>query len=390
MNAWIATLLHDVPVAAHALADRALAWAFPGGTDGLGVVVLVLGLQAVLLVLLLAYALVLRARRSIDRRYRQKRFIAWHYLVPAYLANDLGPEFVQHSVKRRDYRLFGEFLRPYLIDVAGTDAQRLSVLLARLGFKAHLRRLLRHRNRWRRAYAAHYCGLIGDHSLAPLVRRALGDRADVVVYQAAEALMRLQDVESIEAVLARMAALSRANRERIGVYLMEFGVHIIPFLIQRLRHQGDPPWLKILMVQALGFHHCVGSTWDIAWLFLHSQDRELRIACVKTLAGLGEPTLLGFFEDLLQSEDPVVQAESARALGQMGGPEHAPALARLLVSQDFWVLKRTVEALARLGLLEAVLAQPRFGADGFSPRAWELIREEQANLDLRNRRGQVA
>lgn len=363
---------------------------FPDGVDGLGLVLLFLASQLALIGLLLGYALLLRLRRRLAARRRAKLYTVWHYLVPAYLSGEIDQMHLAASLARRDYPLFAQFLRPYLVDLAGSDARRLSALLSDLGFKDYLRRFIHHRSPWRRAYALHFFALIEDPEALPIIRNALDDRSEFVVYQAAEALMRLHDFQSIAAVLARVSALSNANRERLAVYMMEFGVQILPVLQQMVREAGAPPWLQVVVLQVLAYHRFTPATWDILYRYLHTTEREVRIACVKALAACGEPTLVGFFEEMLGDRDPVVQAEAAKAIGQMGESHHAAMLARLLLSRDFWVVKHAIGALMRLDMLPWVILQGRYGRAQFSATARALIREELAERVLRRKQGRAA
>ena len=116
----------------------------------------------------------------------------------------------------------------------------------------------------------------------------------------------------------------------------------------------------------------------------------MRIACVKALATSDEPTLIGFFEELIGDPDPVLRAESARAIGSMGSPPHARLLSRLLESDDFWVLRNSVEALIQLGMLGPVLLDRTYGRERFTSRAWSLIREAISERTLRRSMGRVA
>ena len=347
---------------------------------------LVLGyiaVQTALIALLLVYAVCLRLVRRARERRRRRMYTVWHYLVPEFLCGGLDASYLRHSIRPIDFSLFLEFLRPYLLDVAGSDAERLVEFLNNIGQRRYMERRLGSRSPWRRADAVHYLGLTADAETIPLLRKALDDSAEVVVYQAAEALMRLHDFESIDAVLLRVSRLSEANRERISLYLMEFGTEILPVLQEMLRTGQASPWLMVLALQVLAYHRYTAATWEILDLYTRSQDREVRIACAKALAAIGEPTLVGLFEEMIADADPVVQAQAARALGELDEPSHAALLVPLLRSDDFWLLKQVVIALRRIGELERLENASAPACGPFSHRAREVIREELAEQRLR-------
>lgn len=362
----------------------------PAGLDAVTAVLFIIAAQVVLIGALLVWTVALRLVRHGRARRRRQLFTAWHYLVPSFLSGDLDEAFLRHSLRPRDYPLFAEFLRPYLVDLRGSDAALLSRFLTRLGFMTYLRRALRSRSPWRRAWAVHHFALIADPGARPFIRAALEDRAELVANQAAEALMRMQDTDSVEPVLHRLSGLSRGSREWIVLFLMEFGLEAMPVLQAMVRSADSPPWLMVMVLQVLAYHHYTPATWEILYLYLHPPDREVRIACVKALRACGEPTLVGFFEKMLQDHDPVVQAEAAKALGAVGDASHTAMLARLLESDDFWVLRNAVDALLRLEMLPWVILHPRYGRGRFSARARELIREALADHMLHRRARRVA
>lgn len=359
---WAGRWLHD-------------AWAWMLSSPRMDVLLGYIGLQVGLIVLLVAYALLLRALREVRRRRRERLYTAWHYLVPAFLLGELDATYLRHSIRRRDFPLFFGFLRPYLLDLAGSDAQHLIGFLADLGIQEYLARRLRSRWKARRAAAAHDLGLMAGPWAIPLLREALNDPAEPVVVQATEALMRLQDFESIVTALRRVSGFSGFNRQRVSLYLMEAGPEILPALQQQVRALDTPPWLAVQELDVLAHHRHVAATWDVLDLYTRTNNREVRIACAKTLATLGEPTLVGLFEEMLDDPDPVVRSQGAIALGKIGGPQHAQRLVSLLRSDNYWLLQHAVTALDRIGALEQAARDVGQADAAVSPRAREVIRE---------------
>lgn len=355
--------------------------------DGFDLIIAAVLLQFAMLLALILYAILVRIRHALRSRYRNKFRNIWNYLIPAYLSGDIDRMHIYFSLKSRDFPLFGEFVRPYLLDIKGDIHLKLASLLNYLGFHIYLKKLLGDRNPLRRAYAVHFLGLMQDPDTIALTRSALSDRSELVLYQAAEALMRLQDIESMPKVLQRVSDVSRQNQERVAIYLFEFGPKILPDLQPMLRDETLKPWIRVYILKVLEYYRYVPATWEILELYLHTTDREVRIACVKALAAIGEPTLVGFFEEMLSDADPVVCAEAAKAIGALGTARHTWMLVKLLRRDDYWVLKHTVGALTRLDMLPVLLLHRKYRQISVSGKAIEVIREELAEYSLRKHRG---
>lgn len=185
--------------------------------DGFDLIIAAVLVQFAMLLALILYAILVRIRHALRSRYRNKFRNIWNYLIPAYLSGDIDRMHIYFSLKSKDFPLFGEFIRPYLLDIKGDIHLKMASLLNYLGFHIYLKKLLGDRNPLRRAYAVHFLGLMQDPDTIALTRPALSDRSELVLYQAAEGLMRLQDIESMPKVLQRVSVVSRADPPRAWI-----------------------------------------------------------------------------------------------------------------------------------------------------------------------------
>jgi HEAT repeat protein len=198
--------------------------------------------------------------------------------------------------------------------------------------------------RWRRIAALTRLTQ-AHHVAAPrLVRRAAADRDPVIAAAAIRALGDLGDHWAIELLLAAMRD-GQAPRSRIAAQLERLapgpGARLLALL-------GDPDpvvrfWGATLLAPypELGQASLLGLTRDI--------DPNVRAAAVETLGGRSGDGVAEATFSLLQ--DPVwfVRVHAARAAGHVLGAAAAPALARLLAEERWWVRTAAKDALRGIG-----------------------------------------
>jgi HEAT repeat protein len=76
---------------------------------------------------------------------------------------------------------------------------------------------------------------------------------------------------------------------------------------------------------------------------------EARIAAIKALGSVGDPSAYPAVLPYARHEDWVFRAQAAKALGILGGAASIPELLDLLRDPTFEVRRNAAEALARMG-----------------------------------------
>ena len=325
--------------------------------------------------LLLFFTFFLRAVYHVRDRHRQTMHATWNRLVPGFIAGEETLEEIRRSVARKDYRLFGAYVRPFLLDIEGEDRARLLGLMEALDYTGFLRDMLSNRSEWTRSFAVHFLGLIKTLETVAWVRPLLQDRAELVRHAASEALMQLQDAQSVPVILKELSRTAKDRQDRVSSLLAEFGREILPVLHKLLAAPWAPDWLRVLMIDLMGHTVYIEATWDILQTATQTGDRDVFIACLRALAEFEDSTLVGFFEDYLHHADPVARGVAARALGKIGNQRHLEPLVEMLRHNEFWVLREAVNAMLEYGPdgKAALLAAYRVGL--VTPLAARLIRE---------------
>ncbi|MDH5752445.1 MAG: HEAT repeat domain-containing protein [Deltaproteobacteria bacterium] len=303
------------------------------------------------MLLLIGYVAVIRWGGLRRDEYERAMFDRWNIFIPACLEGDVSLEEVAATIKKSDMWLFGRYAHPYLLDFRGDEFTRLQELLFHLEYPRYLKRLLRRRSEWQRAFAAVFLGLMGDASSIPRLRLMLGDRSELVSHAAAGALMRLNDTGHLPRIIQWLSARYESQQDKAAGLLFQFGPRALPVLLDILRQpeQKPPPWMVVIFFHFFAHYVYMESTWDIVQMAIDSRDREVRIAGIRSLVVMEDPLLIQLFEDLAGDPDRVISAEAIRGLGRLGDSSHVPLVARMLELEDFWLARAAVEALLELG-----------------------------------------
>lgn len=304
---------------------------------------------AVLLHLALLHALLVRLSSRRMEAARKALNAQWNRLVPAYLVGLGTATDIARTLKRGGRMRFADYLRPYLTDFAGSDHDKLLELMQLLGYPGFLARRLRSRSSWKRALAAHLLSLMRDTNSIPTIRGLLADRSERVRFEAAQALLRMNDSHSLPQVLLMMERAYRTRQDLVTELILGVHPEILPLLQAMVRQGFTPPWLTVIIINVLGHLAFLEATWDVLELATQTEDYEVRLACCRALVEFEDPTLAGYFEELTVSPDPVLVAIGARGLARVGEEDHIPVLITLLAHEDFWVLHHTISALMGLG-----------------------------------------
>lgn len=291
--------------------------------------------------------LVTKSFRELYHRYAGRR--ETHFLAPIvqYL---MEPGERRPALPRRlpfDGRILEGLLLAMSGNVSGPDLERLQYLFQSEGFAfEEARRLSRSRRWWVRARAAQRLGQMRAASAKHALTEALGDPEVEVRLMAAWALGQIGYLESLRPIFGSLAGYSKIAALRVANIVVGFGPAATPILLQLVCERD--PVVQGLALRMLGEIGDKDAARPVA-SFLHSQDKELRIAACEALARIGDTRAAPALRAALADPEWPVAAKAAQALGQIGDAAAAPLLAERLGHREWWVRLHAGEALARLG-----------------------------------------
>jgi HEAT repeat protein len=203
----------------------------------------------------------------------------------------------------------------------------------------------------RRAGAAERLGLVpsyqAEYRLTELVTADHSLEVRIVATRA------LGKAGSTGAAAILLRSLSRADPVPDGIIasaLLELGPEAVPALREALAgKRAGGRRQRAMAANVLGLLDDMGS-WPGLVANVASGDLEVRASAVRALGRLGVPQAAeAIAASLAPDEDPGLRAAAARALGRIGNPDSAPALARCLDDPHYWVAHNAAGALAAMG-----------------------------------------
>jgi HEAT repeat protein len=283
------------------------------------------------------------------RRAWQAAEDEWRPLVKAFVLE--GAQLSSPSGLERRVTL--DLLLRYASLLRGAESERIVAFLEREGYVADTLLELRARNRWKRAQAA---GLLGrmrsQRAVGPLIR-ALRDESPDVRTMAAHSLAAIGDRRAIAALAAALADSSRWAASTVATDLIEMGAEVVPTLVEiALRAEGrgaDAHEAAVTAVRVLGEIRDPRATPALLGLLEQSADLDLRARAAAALGTIGGPQAARALAEALQDPAWQVRAQAATGLGALGDVLVVPSLKRAIYDESWWVRRNCAEALGRLG-----------------------------------------
>ena len=198
--------------------------------------------------------------------------------------------------------------------------------------------------RWRRITALNRLAGM-RHPVSPhLLHNALYDDDSQVVSAAVRDLGALGDEWAVE-LLVESLRLGRASRSRVAAQLERLapapGLHLLHLL------RDDDPTVRFWAATLLGPYEGFGDSALVA--LTRDEDANVRAAAVEALAGRSGAEVTKAVLDRLQDPEWFVLVHAARAAGHVAGADAAPAIARLLSHERWWVRTAAKDALEGIG-----------------------------------------
>ena len=296
-----------------------------------------------------AAALVLgKSVRELYHRYAARR--ETHFLGPImqHLLADSDTPPVLPRTRPLDSRILEGLLLSMSATLNARDLKRVQYLFQTEGFAfEEARRLASSRLWWIRARAAQRLGQMRAASGTYALVKALEDPEIEVKLMAAWSLGQVGELESLRPIFGSLAGYSKIAALRVANIVVGFGPAAAPILLQIL--STSEPVVQALAIRMLGELGDRSAARPLS-NFLHSENKELRIAACEALARIGEPLAALPLRGLLQTDGEwAVVAKAAQALGTLKDPQAIPLLVERLGDRQWWVRLHAGEALARLG-----------------------------------------
>jgi two-component system phosphate regulon response regulator PhoB len=321
----------------------------PDAAGPLGLMVLLTALLLSGAVLLALTATLLHAHATLREHRRARLEATWRPLLLRVLAGDAPPDALVDRVSPSRERLFLSFLVPYAARFEGRARSLISRLAA--PFLARLEADLDRRRPGTRARAVQLLGLLGDASCRAPLRRCLDDPSPLVTYTAFRWLSRRGDSEDASALLGRIDRLSGVSTTQLSSSLVHLGAEAAPTLRSALADETASPTVRVVCAETLRWMGDGEAAPLAAQLLADEPEPELTAALLRLLRRVGCPEHALLVRSYCDSDIPFVRIHAARALGQIGDPDHDRTRLRRLVTgaRSRWVAYNAAKSLTELG-----------------------------------------
>lgn len=313
----------------------------------------VIAAEALLILALTALVVASRARRMRTERAVELRVRPLRPLLLEVAAEDdpAGSSLASlQALGEQDWEALAPSAIGLLAKLRGSSKEAVASLVDAHGSTGKAYRALFSPKARERAEAAEVIGSLGHEELAPRLVPLLGDRRGDVRQVAARSLGLLRHAGGTEALLATASGRNSVPRGVVGHALLRIGPPVVPVLREALS-QGDAPQ-RSLAAELLGRLGALSAAARLAELADEDPELSVRLSSVQSLGrfGLGE-----WIEPLIRAagraSPPALREAAVEALGSVGTPEAASALAMLTGDENRRIGARAAACLAALGPL---------------------------------------
>jgi len=313
---------------------------------------MMVGGTAVLLCLAMLFAVIAVAVHACTKHFgcrTQGSVVRWREALLAVLAGDSSPQHLLDEVDRGEEHAFLRFLVPYAVMVRGSSR----AVLTRLATPC-LIRVEDDLRSWRPGWRAHILqlfGLLGDDSCRGPLRRHLDDPAPLVRYTAFRWLARRGVSGDAERLLSRLDQFARVEVNQLASALVGLGEGAGPALRAYLGDDTQSAFTRVVCAETLRWMGDGEAASLATQILAYEPDPELAAALLRLLRRVGRPEHAPLVRSYCSGEEPFVCIHAARALGQIGHPDHDRKLLCTLVTdtEARWVAFNAAKSLTELG-----------------------------------------
>lgn len=261
-------------------------------------------------------------------------------------------------------------------DIPSEKLDLLNVLYERLNPVLFYADILKKGNDSEKSYAARRLADFSATDHIEDIRVLLEDKHADVIYNAAMALSELGDMDSV-VVFVKKCENNRRYSHRVLLELLQTFRGDRVQLIHRLYEECDT-YVKATAVKAYTADHLE----ELAELYidgLSSSEVNLKIACVKALAQLGNPKYEQKMEIALNDKNWVVRLAAVTGLEKIGTETALEALVRATQDEEWWVRNAAAKAIVTIDFhlvyVEKVLSgYDKYAADAVKNALYKQIK----------------
>ncbi len=203
---------------------------------------------------------------------------------------------------------------------------------------------------WKRALAAHRLGLVKAIEAKDALLKALLDKDDVVILNAAAALLKMRDHNLIKEVLGILLKNQLLTEQLFAEILFASGDPNAIEILAETEIDGFSLPSRIKVIDFMGFStNKAEGVPKLIYMLKNSQNDEETIHLIKALGNMASEESILILIDQLKSEHPVIRSQAASALGALKDERTIMPLSPLLEDPDWFCRHHAASAIYRIG-----------------------------------------
>jgi hypothetical protein len=296
-------------------------------------------------------------------RLRIKLFQAWETAIPPFMfgtTSQVPPEILDLPAEAE--ALLRLFLQQVRSGVQGLEGQRIKTLYHAAGLDRGLAQRLTDPSPKIRALAAIEVGKFHVLDRYPQLVPMLKDPVPYVAHAAATSLCHGRQLPYASQVVLWVLTQPHFEQDSLLPLLERFGPELLYMLSRTLRNPNTHPreW-RIYALLAMSHRHA--KAFPTLRALLKVPDLELKAACLKALATMGDEDTYPDLVRYARNRDFRLRIQAAKYLGQLGGERAVPILRELMEDRVFELRRQACLSLAELGepglaVLEGLVLDP--------------------------------
>ena len=233
-------------------------------------------------------------------------------------------------------------------------------------------------NLYDKSYAARRLADFNASDKAEEIRKLLDDKHADVVYNAAMALSELGDMESV-LVFARKCENNRYYSHRVLLELFQAYTGDRAELVRRIFDERSD-YIRATCIKAYTSDRIEA----LAPLYaegVSSKDSNLKIACVKALAQLGNPDYEQKMITALNDKNWIVRLAAVAGLEKIASGRALEALVKAVRDEEWWVRNAAAKAIVNIDFQLVYVEKVLSGYDKYAADAVKNALYKQINMN---------
>ncbi|MFC5532620.1 HEAT repeat domain-containing protein [Cohnella yongneupensis] len=226
----------------------------------------------------------------------------------------------------------------YLVD----HQDRMASVIEQSGIQTLLIKLLSTKNPHKQSLACRFAGDLRVHGVQTYIYPLMQSSNNDVVYNALLALAKMADLQGLSESLRANSGQFGLSFRAIVEIVRAFRGSLEELVRETIEYSDD--YIKGILIKAAADNKCQGLI-DYYIRYLSSNNKNLRIACIRAISELEDTANESYVADMLEDAEWEVRAAAAKSLEKIGTENSCASLGKAVQDKEWWVRQNAASAL---------------------------------------------